>query len=101
MKVVVGADHAGYTLKEFLVAELEKVGHTVLDVGAHAYDKADDYPDFSAAVGRSVAAGEGERGVLVCGSGLEPALPPTRLKAPGPAYAMIYIRPFKVSNMMI
>ena len=70
MKIVIGADHAGFALKEKLRPILEEAGHTVVDVGAHEYDRHDDYPDFSAAVGRAVAAGEGERGILVCGSGV-------------------------------
>jgi ribose 5-phosphate isomerase B len=70
MKIVMGADHAGFALKEVLREELEAAGHSVLDVGAHHYDKDDDYPDFAAAVGHTVAAGEAERGILVCGSGV-------------------------------
>ncbi|MFW5940325.1 MAG: RpiB/LacA/LacB family sugar-phosphate isomerase [Chloroflexota bacterium] len=70
MRIVIGADHAGYALKEILKTELENAGYTVTDVGAHHYDPDDDYPDFSAAVGRAVVAGEGERGILVCGSGV-------------------------------
>lgn len=70
MRIVIGADHAGFALKETLKKELENAGHTVTDVGAHHYDPDDDYPDFSAAVGRAVVAGEGERGILVCGSGV-------------------------------
>lgn len=70
MRVVIGADHAGFALKETLKESLEDAGHTVVDVGAYEFDADDDYPDFSAAVGRAVVAGEGERGILVCGSGV-------------------------------
>lgn len=70
MKIVIGADHAGFALKEQLRQMLEEAGHDVVDVGAHEYDRDDDYPDFAAAVGRAVANGEAERGVLVCGSGV-------------------------------
>lgn len=70
MRIVIGADHAGFALKETVRADLEAAGHDVVDVGAHEYDKDDDYPDFAAAVGRAVAADEGERGILVCGSGV-------------------------------
>ena len=80
MKVIIGADHAGYELKGFLAAEIERAGFTVIDVGAHAYDGADDYPDFSAAVGRAVAAGEGERGILVCGSGVGACVAANKIK---------------------
>ncbi|MFZ0545313.1 MAG: ribose 5-phosphate isomerase B [Candidatus Promineifilaceae bacterium] len=80
MKVVIGADHAGYELKEFLVGVVEKAGYTVVDVGAHSFDKDDDYPDFSAAVGRSVAAGDGERGILICGSGVGASIAANKIK---------------------
>lgn len=70
MKVIVGADHAGFALKETIVADLQNAGIDVVDVGAHEYDKSDDYPDFAAAVAKAVVAEEGARGVLVCGSGV-------------------------------
>jgi ribose 5-phosphate isomerase B len=70
MKIVIGADHAGFDLKEKLRRELEQVGHELVDVGAHEYDAHDDYPDFAAAVARAVVNGEGEKGLLVCGSGV-------------------------------
>jgi ribose 5-phosphate isomerase B len=70
MRIVIGADHAGFALKEKLRHYLQAAGHEIVDVGAHEYDRDDDYPDFAAAVGRAVIAGEGERGILVCGSGV-------------------------------
>jgi ribose 5-phosphate isomerase B len=70
VKIVIGADHAGFELKERLRAELETRGHGVIDVGAEKFDKNDDYPDFAEGVGRAVAGGLGERGILICGSGV-------------------------------
>lgn len=70
MRVVIGADHAGFALKETLKEYLSEQGYEVVDVGAHEYDGSDDYPDFSEAVGRAVVAGEAPRGILVCGSGV-------------------------------
>lgn len=70
MRVVVGADHAGFELKELLKRELISAGHDVEDIGAFGYDRHDDYPDFAAGVGRKIAAGEAERGVVICGSGV-------------------------------
>ena len=70
MRISVGADHAGFTLKELLKPWLESCGHQVVDLGAYALDPEDDYPDFAAAVARSVQAGESERGIIVCGSGV-------------------------------
>ncbi|MDX1688816.1 MAG: ribose 5-phosphate isomerase B [Candidatus Promineifilaceae bacterium] len=80
MRIVMGADHAGFALKETLRADLQAAGHDVVDVGAHEYDKDDDYPDFSAAVGRAVAAGEGERGILICGSGVGACIAANKIK---------------------
>ena len=70
MKVIIGADHAGFALKEVLRRALEAAGYDVVDVGAHTYERSDDYPDFAAAVAREVVAEEGSRGILVCGSGV-------------------------------
>ena len=70
MRVAFGSDHAGFALKEILKAELERRGHEVLDLGPSSADVSVDYPDFGAAVGRAVAAGEAELGVCTCGSGI-------------------------------
>jgi len=70
MKVAIGADHGGFELKQEIGALLKSDGHEVLDLGALAYDSLDDYPDFALAVARAVAAGEVERGIVVCGSGV-------------------------------
>lgn len=80
MKIIIGADHAGYELKELLKPELEAAGHAVLDVGAHEYDREDDYPDSAAALARAVAAGEGERGILFCGSGVGACIAANKVK---------------------
>lgn len=68
MQVVIGADHAGYGLKEELAALLIGAGHDVTDVGTDSTDPV-DYPDYAAAVAREVASGNAERGIIVCGSG--------------------------------
>jgi RpiB/LacA/LacB family sugar-phosphate isomerase len=70
MKVVIGSDHAGFDLKNEMGEVLRKAGHEVLDVGAHVENPTDDYPDFAEALGLAVLAGKGERGVLICGSGV-------------------------------
>jgi len=69
MKIAIGADHAGFVLKEHLRRRLEAEGHQVLDEGTHGPESC-DYPDFAATVARDVTAGRAERGVLVCGTGL-------------------------------
>ncbi|MDP9387652.1 MAG: ribose 5-phosphate isomerase B [Actinomycetota bacterium] len=68
MKVAIGSDHAGYHLKQHLVATLEKLGHEVDDHGTHS-DESVDYPPICAAVGRVVVEGRAERGVVLGGSG--------------------------------
>ena len=70
MRVVVGSDHAGYKLKEYLKERLAAWGHEVEDVGTHTTDSC-DYPRFGVAVGKRVVELGGEaRGVAVCGSGI-------------------------------
>jgi ribose 5-phosphate isomerase B len=68
MRIAIGADHAGYELKQHLVALLTGLDHTVLDLGTDGTD-AVDYPVFCAAVGRAVARGDAERGIVLGGSG--------------------------------
>ena len=70
MRIAVGADHAGYPLKSPIVELLEGLSHEVVDVGAHALDPSDDYPDLTKALAERVAAQESERGVMLCGSGV-------------------------------
>lgn len=70
MKIALGTDHAGFELKQEIAVFLEQRGFDVMDVGAHAFDAVDDYPDFAKLVADAVAEGTVERGVLVCGSGV-------------------------------
>jgi ribose 5-phosphate isomerase B len=70
MRVAIGADHAGFDLKEIVSRKLQARGLEVIDVGAHDYVADDDYPDFAAAVGHTVTSGKADRGVLICGSGV-------------------------------
>jgi ribose 5-phosphate isomerase B len=69
MRIAVGADHAGFDLKQVIAAYLRHRGHEVIDKGTGS-EAPVDYPDFAEAVGKAVAGGEAERGVLVCGSGV-------------------------------
>jgi ribose 5-phosphate isomerase B len=78
--VALGADHAGFPLKQDLKPWLVAQGHTVLDVGTHSGESV-DYPDFAAAVARAVSSGEAQRGVLVCGTGIGMAI--SANKVPG------------------
>lgn len=68
MRVALGADHAGFPLKQELIVLLGAAGYEVVDVGTDSTEPV-DYPDFAAAVARAVASGDAERGIIVCGSG--------------------------------
>ena len=80
MRLAVSADHAGFELKGQVVPWLKSLGHEVLDLGAHALNPDDDYPDFAAAVARSLTANEAERGVLFCGSGVGACITANKVK---------------------
>jgi RpiB/LacA/LacB family sugar-phosphate isomerase len=66
--IAVGTDHAGFPLKGEVVAQLERRGYGVLDLGTHSTEPV-DYPDVAAAVGGAVQRGEVRRGIVLCGSG--------------------------------
>jgi len=69
MKIALGADHAGFALKEWLRERLKAQGHEVLDVGTNSSEST-DYPDFAEDVAHRVAKGESDRGLLVCSTGV-------------------------------
>jgi ribose 5-phosphate isomerase B len=73
MRIAIASDHAGYEQKAALVPFLQGLGHEVLDMGPDNEDRV-DYPDYAVKVARAVAAGEADRGVLVCGTGIGMAL---------------------------
>ena len=87
MHIAIGADHAGYVLKNALAEHLRAGGHEVLDLGTHTADRA-DYPDFGAAVGRVVAEGGADLGVCVCGSGIGIAIAANKI--PGVRAATVH-----------
>src|SRR3989344_3518607 len=69
MKIFIGADHAGFDLKEQLIPHLNSLGHHVVDKGAHAKVLEDDYPDYMSLVAEEVSKDESSRGVVIGGSG--------------------------------
>lgn len=73
MKVALGADHAGFELKNALKRVLDIIGASHVDFGTSSPD-AVDYPDYAERVARGVASGEFDRGILVCGSGIGMAI---------------------------
>ncbi len=79
MKIVIGADHAGFQMKNAVGDLLRSLGHTVLDVGAFN-ENPSDYPDFAVLVGNAVLEGKGERGILICGSGVGVSVAANKIK---------------------
>ena len=73
MKIAIGADHAGFALKERLRERLAGEGHDVIDFGTTTAESC-DYPDFAQPVARDVARGRADRGILVCGTGIGMAM---------------------------
>lgn len=69
MKIALGSDHRGFTVKHRLVGVLEKLGHEVSDFGVVGGGEAADYPDFAFQVSTAVADHKADRGLLVCGTG--------------------------------
>jgi RpiB/LacA/LacB family sugar-phosphate isomerase len=68
MRIAIGADHAGYTLKNELAARLTQDGHDVLDLGTHSTGPV-DYPDIAESVASAIRDDQADRGIVVCGSG--------------------------------
>ncbi|HZD59736.1 MAG TPA: ribose 5-phosphate isomerase B [Anaerolineae bacterium] len=80
LKVVIGADHAGYSLKEELKEVLRQEGIEFLDIGTMNGEESVDYPDFAEQVARKVATGEFDRGVVICGTGIGVAIAANKVK---------------------
>ena len=70
MRIGIATDHGGFHLKEELLRRLHAARHEVVDFGAHCLVPGDDYPDFVIPLARAVSAGQVERGIAVCGSGV-------------------------------
>lgn len=70
MLVGIATDHGGFGLKEELVARLKTAGHEVVDFGASTLSDGDDYPDYVVPLARAVVAGQVDRGIAICGSGV-------------------------------
>jgi ribose 5-phosphate isomerase B len=67
--IAVAADHAGFDLKEILKRDLQEAGYAVIDLGTNSTASV-DYPDFGRALAETVASGQAERGVVICGTGI-------------------------------
>ncbi len=73
MRIAIGADHAGFSLKEHLKTYLQAAGHEITDCGPHSEDRV-DYPDYAKGVAHQITTGLVDRGVLVCGTGIGMAI---------------------------
>jgi len=88
MRVHIGSDHAGYDLKDHLVAELSEQGHDVVDHGPHHFDAEDDYPVFCIPTGEAVVADPGSLGIVIGGSGNGEQIAAN--KVPGTRATLVY-----------
>ena len=87
-RIGIAADHGGYELKEYLFTLLRESGNEVVDFGDRQPKPDDDYPDFVIPMARAVAAGEVERGVAICGSGVGASIAAN--KVPGVRACLIH-----------
>ncbi len=69
MKVIIGSDHGGYRMKEFVKGLIKDMGYEIKDIGTFSEDSV-DYPEYAFKVAKAVINGEAERGVLLCGTGI-------------------------------
>ncbi len=69
MKIVIGSDHGGYSLKKGILTLLDILGHEVQDIGCYSLESV-NYPDFADQVSNAVLSGEADRGILICGTGI-------------------------------
>jgi ribose 5-phosphate isomerase B len=69
MKIVLASDHAGFELKEYIKSIIEKEGYSFVDVGTHAENSV-DYPDYGFKAAELVSAGEADKGIFICGTGI-------------------------------
>lgn len=79
MKIVLASDHAGFSLKEQLVSRLESQGHQIIDLGPFSTESV-DYTDYAQNLCHAVLEGKGERGILVCNSGVGMSIAANRFK---------------------
>ena len=79
MKVAFGCDHAGFPLKETVLAAVRAAGHEPIDFGTFSAESV-DFPDFTEKVGNAIQRGEAERGILLCGSGIGACIAANKMK---------------------
>lgn len=104
MRIVIASDHAGFEMKQKMVSHLTESGHDVVDLGPDT-DARTDYPVWGARVGRAVVAGEAERGIAICGSGIGISIaankvPGVRAVCCSEAYSARYARLHNDANVL-
>ncbi len=98
MKIALGADHAGFAMKEAIKQALVEDGrHEVIDFGTNS-EKSIDYPDYGFQAATAVATGECERGILVCGSGIGMSIVANKVK--GVRAALCHMKDFAILSRM-
>jgi ribose 5-phosphate isomerase B len=90
MKVVVATDHAGFPLKQIVLEAVRALQHEPLDLGAWNAEPS-DYPDFAEKVGRAIQAGQAQRGIVLCGSGVGACIAANKLDS---VYASVCHDPY-------
>lgn len=70
MNVAIGCDHAGFILKDVVINEVKRQGHTPLDLGTNSSAQPVDYPDYARAVAQAILSGKAQSGIVICGSGV-------------------------------
>jgi RpiB/LacA/LacB family sugar-phosphate isomerase len=88
VRIAVGSDHAGFLMKQLVATHLREAGHEVEDLGTHDATEPVDYPEYGAAVGRAVAAGQADFGVCACGTGIGVSIAAN--KVPGIRAAVVH-----------
>ncbi len=79
MRIALAGDHAGAELKNELMTRLAPLGHELIDLGGDGSNTADDYPDYSRALGLAILEGRADRGILICGSGVGASIAASKL----------------------
>ena len=79
MKIAVANDHAGFPIKKAVIEAIESTGNEVVDLGAYSEERC-DFPDFAEKAGRALIAGEVDRAVVICGSGIGVSITANKMK---------------------
>lgn len=79
MRLVIGSDHAGWSLKQAVIDHVRSLGHEVIDVGSYDEDPV-DFPDIARAVAGKIISGEVARGIMVCGTGVGASIAANKMK---------------------